>query len=588
MALARVKTWVSGEVLLASDLNSEFNNVLNNALTLISPLTASLNAGGFKITNYGGTDAPSAVSDVARNSFDPTWTGAVERVLPEKLGDIVSAKDFGAVGDGVTDNTTFLQAAIDWCEANNATLLIPSGVYRTGSLSLTSVHGITILGQRHAPVANAVGSKLLYTGTGYCISINASGGSSFLYNVNIKDVGIWFEQNCNGGIYAHNLQQSLFDNVGINGDAALTVAYGFDLDAAGICNIDNCVIQLVTTAINTHFDASSQASGPITISRNNIFRVTNGIVFGLVNYLNVVNNYFEWFQSALLFDNGSPRLRTESLHLVIDGNQFAQSGAALAETRVFKMSNSDNSKAVRLFGKFCRNTCYMNAGTATKPSYAMSFALTGNTSVVLINLSVEDNWFWGVTTAGIHSDTAFPTLVERGNDTRDDWLGTLLPNLAGSAPALSSPYVLSKSGAAVSCAADITEDTLATIAVPAKVLGANGAIRITTSWSYTNSGNNKIFRIRYSGASGTAMLLGQATVQLGLFHTQTILNRNATNSQVAYGMGITDTGIVATGSGKITMAIDTTAATSLVITGQKASAGETLTLESYLVEVMPS
>lgn len=64
MALARVKTWVSGEVLLASDLNSEFNNLLNNALTLIAPLTASLNAGGFKLTNYGGTDAPSARSDV--------------------------------------------------------------------------------------------------------------------------------------------------------------------------------------------------------------------------------------------------------------------------------------------------------------------------------------------------------------------------------------------------------------------------------------------------------------------------------------------------------------------------------------------
>lgn len=64
MALSRVKTWVSGEVLLASDLNSEFNNILNNALTLISPLTTSLNAGGFKITSYGTTDVPSARSDV--------------------------------------------------------------------------------------------------------------------------------------------------------------------------------------------------------------------------------------------------------------------------------------------------------------------------------------------------------------------------------------------------------------------------------------------------------------------------------------------------------------------------------------------
>ena len=64
MALSRLKTWIAGEVLAASDLNSEFNNILTNALTLISPLTGSLNAGGYKITNYGGTDAPSARSDV--------------------------------------------------------------------------------------------------------------------------------------------------------------------------------------------------------------------------------------------------------------------------------------------------------------------------------------------------------------------------------------------------------------------------------------------------------------------------------------------------------------------------------------------
>ena len=39
MALARVKTWSAGEVLTASDLNSEFNNILSNPGTLISGAT---------------------------------------------------------------------------------------------------------------------------------------------------------------------------------------------------------------------------------------------------------------------------------------------------------------------------------------------------------------------------------------------------------------------------------------------------------------------------------------------------------------------------------------------------------------------
>lgn len=46
-----MKTWIAGEVLTASDLNGEFNNIINNALSLISPLTGTLNANSNQITN---------------------------------------------------------------------------------------------------------------------------------------------------------------------------------------------------------------------------------------------------------------------------------------------------------------------------------------------------------------------------------------------------------------------------------------------------------------------------------------------------------------------------------------------------------
>ena len=48
MAIGRVKTWIV-EVLTASDLNAEFNNIINNALSLISPLTGTLDANGNEI-----------------------------------------------------------------------------------------------------------------------------------------------------------------------------------------------------------------------------------------------------------------------------------------------------------------------------------------------------------------------------------------------------------------------------------------------------------------------------------------------------------------------------------------------------------
>lgn len=43
MSLSRVKTWNPGDVLTAADLNGEFNNVLNNPVSLVSPTTGPIN-----------------------------------------------------------------------------------------------------------------------------------------------------------------------------------------------------------------------------------------------------------------------------------------------------------------------------------------------------------------------------------------------------------------------------------------------------------------------------------------------------------------------------------------------------------------
>lgn len=52
MAISRVKTWIAGEVLTASDLNAEFNSILNNALSLVSPLTGNLDFNNNKAVNF--------------------------------------------------------------------------------------------------------------------------------------------------------------------------------------------------------------------------------------------------------------------------------------------------------------------------------------------------------------------------------------------------------------------------------------------------------------------------------------------------------------------------------------------------------
>jgi len=60
MALARVKVWIDGEILEASDLNTEFNNILNTPMSLISPLTGTLAVAANVITL--DTDADTTIT----------------------------------------------------------------------------------------------------------------------------------------------------------------------------------------------------------------------------------------------------------------------------------------------------------------------------------------------------------------------------------------------------------------------------------------------------------------------------------------------------------------------------------------------
>jgi hypothetical protein len=78
--------------------------------------------------------------DASIVSYEPPFANSVATNVEAKLAQTVSVKDFGAVGDwdgtqstpGTgTDDTAAIQAAIDYCIANGATLFFPQGRYRT-------------------------------------------------------------------------------------------------------------------------------------------------------------------------------------------------------------------------------------------------------------------------------------------------------------------------------------------------------------------------------------------------------------------------------------------------------------------------
>ena len=150
-----------------------------------------------------------------------------------------------------------------------------------------------------------------------------------------------------------------------------------------------------------------------------------------------------------------------------------------------------------------------------------------------------------------------------------------------------SPRVLASSGTPASVTGTTTETQLAAVAVPAGLLGSNGMLRVSTLWTMTNNGNAKTPRVRFSGAAGAQFVGGAVTGVSQVHDVRLIYANNATNAEKAFNSG-TATPYTSNGASPTTASADTTQATSLFLSGQLAVGSDTLTLEAFTVEFVPS
>jgi hypothetical protein len=326
-------------------------------------------------------------------------------------GDGVSVKSYGAVGDGVTDDTAAILAAIAAVSAGGGVVTFPAGTYlmTTGgafyALDLQNLNKVSLIGagQRLTTLKVGNGSNrgpLALTDCVDCsvIGMTLDGNSTNntatgrhglrgedLENVVFKDIGIL---NANG--YGIGLQSGEFRNVLIT-DFLIDGAYqdGIDFKNPGGSNefiiIDNGTIK------NYGREAGGGAAGIDVRGRANINNVS--IKLG-------VNQNIGLRQRAqdLVGDNGIGGRYSVVSNIIIDGNGYSDIDAYICDDQFVQVNNVNiiNSSKTGLWVTTQAKYCHFSNITIENTSVSTGFG---------VEAPCERCTFTGVSVIG--TDTAF-------------------------------------------------------------------------------------------------------------------------------------------------------------------------------------
>lgn len=256
----------------------------------------------------------SAATEASQVAYDPPFTASVATNVEAKLAQTVSVKDFGAVGDGVTDDTAAIQAAITAATTAKKLLFAPAGNYLlTGS-------GLFLPAQFPGLIGEGIFRTVFYyTGSATAITLT-SGGSLGVYRDwqvvagavgaseatarSVARNGIYW--NCYGG-------QGEISNV----KAKFFNGFGQKFEAIWDSNVNNVITESCGNASEYAF---SVIDGTDTANHTNFNRVQVEVSYEKAVFFSGLNNVLTGLHSERTAGNGTDYTHViQSDVSVIDG-----------------------------------------------------------------------------------------------------------------------------------------------------------------------------------------------------------------------------------------------------------------------------
>ena len=151
--------------------------------------------------------------DSSTVTYDPPFTGSVDTNVEARLAQTVSVKDFGAVGDGVTDDFSAMLAAWNYCYPIGANLYFPAGTY-------------LVAGERSFPFNQGSGtiSSLLDCND---MTIYGDGPSTILKTVSVNGADV-LQLNGLKNFHVRNMQVQSVVSGSSAGSNGCSITGGFD------------------------------------------------------------------------------------------------------------------------------------------------------------------------------------------------------------------------------------------------------------------------------------------------------------------------------------------------------------------------